>query len=276
MKKYLSLLIAIFISVYLVLNSAGCLSSRCDPRGKDWYNYTAYPYISTPFNELYDGSYSIKIDERGNVQLKTLNGETINGVLTIENKENSKITNVYIEFENGKKAEGSCLEGNSERVLNFYYEANSYRFYDSPSQTKEELDQYRSQFIDFLSNVYKTETFPTQEEISTNDLYRRFTYYRQIDPCCNGPIVYDSVEKATIEKIEPLKYGNKLTVTVNGESREYQSEQNVTIAVIRNGELKKLDPSEIHEGECLISKEYHYRNGEPYYEAAIIYYVEDI
>ena len=83
MKKILSIIFSVIFTLCLALSFAGCnISFYCDPKGEEWYNAAEFPNISDPFQEIYDGSYSIQIDKSGNVTLKTLEGETVNGTLS--------------------------------------------------------------------------------------------------------------------------------------------------------------------------------------------------
>ena len=128
-----------------------------------------------------------------------------------------------------------------------------------------------------MTNVYETGKFPTQEEIVNNDLYQQFTSYCQIDPCCGGPIVYDIVEKATIEKIaEVEEWGEetKLRVNVNGEIFDCEEIESITVVSIgKDGEIKKLTYEDIRDGQCLVSRNSYYSNGETY-SIDRIFYIE--
>lgn len=146
--------------------------------------------------------------------------------------------------------------------------------------SQEDFDAYYSQFVDFLTDVYETGTFPTQQEIESNALYRKFTDYVHIDPCCGGPIRYSALEKTTIEKIElntdyfQLTYN--LYINTNGENFTCLIFEDDTFVTIKNGKLTKLTIDDITEGECLIRRTAYRDNGEiTHYNAYAIFYIED-
>ena len=146
--------------------------------------------------------------------------------------------------------------------------------------SQEDFDTYYSQFVDFLTDVYETGTFPTQQEIESNALYRKFTDYVHIDPCCGGPIRYSALEKTIIEKIElntdyiMLTYN--LYINTNGENFTCLIFEDDTFVTIKNGKLTKLTIDDITEGECLIRRVAYRDNGEiTHYNAYTIFYIED-
>lgn len=261
LKKCLSFGLMILLTICMGMGFVGCFSDGADtddlaalllgydPKGKVWYNGSELPSIDEPFRAVYDGCYSVQIDEDGNVLFRPLNGETIVGKLSTETQ--NFRTKVSILFENGKLATGSC----SKQNFSFLYERKNYRFYDSIQTTKEEFDEYLSQFIAFLTNVYETGNYPTAEEIAADRLYRAFTNYHQTDPCCGGPIVYEIVERATIESIEKVDYGTKMTVTLNGERVDCVLSDDCDIARVANGAIEELSVDDITPGECLINIE---------------------
>lgn len=250
-EKLLTIGLAVLLMLCMSISLVGCSVTYYDPRGKEWYNCASLPSIEEPFNAIYDGCYSIQTDKDGNVLFKPLNGEEINGKLTISsNDEYSNSTSISIAFENGKTARGTCYKNH----LSIYYDNRGYGFRDERQLSKEEFETCRSQFIELLINVYETGNFPTQQEIENNDLYKKFTNYSQIDPCCGGPIVYDTVEKATIEAIEIMEYGKRIFLDTGGERiYGYMMEEDIVVASIKNGEIKELALSDVKEGECLIS-----------------------
>ncbi len=268
------------LTLCMSVSFSSCISFYCDPKGKDWYNSISLPNISNPFNEIYDGSYSIRIDEDGGVVFKPLDGEEIKGTLTTSLNPRNTRTNVSIEFENGKTAWGYCYTRDKGRYLTIIFGNKSYVFTDKRQLSKEEFEVYRSQFIAFLSNVYETGVFPTQEEIENNSLYKQFTNYYQIDPGHGGPIHYETLERVTIEKIESVEnYGDiikEITVNINGESVVCQLDLMVA-ARIRNGELQALSESDITEGDCLMGR-YRYWHGleeREEYRILEIFYLEN-
>ena len=257
MKKILSIGLAVVLTMCMGLSLVGCFSYYHNPKGKEWYNIASLPYISNPFNAIYDGCYSIQIDKDGTVAFKTLKGEEIKGTLSTSfgHKNLSSFADISIQFENGKTATGKCSTKDKERTLSIYYDGRTYKFGEKRQLSKEEFETYRSQFVQFLISVYQTGSFPTEQEIENNSLYQQFTNYFQIDPCCGGPFVYDTVRKGTIEKIEDVNSWKELTLTVDGERVVCETESDTFVALIKNGEITELDLSDIKEGECLISYE---------------------
>lgn len=263
MRKFLSVVLAVLLIVCTGLTLVGCASSYYDPRGKKWYNATPTPNITYPFREIYDGCYAIQIDKDGNTELQTLNGEVVKGKLSVSFRKKNilKSAVISVEFENGKTATGSCSKRDNTRSLSIYYDGVTYNFTDTRQLSKDEFDAYRAQFTEFLIGVYQTGVFPSETEIENNSLYQKFTNYFQIDPCCGGPFVYDTVRKGTIEKIEDVNRWKELTLTVDGERVVCETESNTFVALIKNGEITELDLSDIKEGECLISYEGSYNIG---------------
>ncbi len=280
MKKVFSLCFAILLTICMSISFVGCISFYCNPRGKDWYNHISLPSITNPFDGTYDGSYSIQIDKEGNVVFKTLDGEELKGTLSTSLNDVNPWTEVFIQFENGRAASGKCYRKNGGRTLQIHYDHKVYNFSDTRQMSKEEFETYRSQFIEFLTNVCETGNFPTQEEIANNDLYQQFTNYYQIDPCCGGPIEYETLEKATIEKIEKIEEWSEdllLTIRINGESDDYvayEGDSLVIVSIDKNGEFKEIAFSDIKEGECLVSRDSYYSNGETGYYIDRIFYIE--
>ena len=253
-KKLLTIGLAVLFVLGVGASFSGCSTFYCNPKGKDWYNAISLPSITNPFNEIYDGCYSIQIDKEGNVLFKPLNGEEIKGKITTRLNDKHFWTDVTIQFENGGWLSGKCYKNNSGRVL-IINSDRQYTFTDKKQLSKEEFENNRKQFIDFLTNVYQTGIFPTQQEIETNSLYQQFTNYYQIDPCCGGPIVYDTLEKATIEKIETTENGKEITLTVGEESIVCQMEtENFIVANIGNDKITALSESDITLGDCLAQK----------------------
>lgn len=293
MKKTIAIVLTVMFIICATLSLVGCTSNSllCDPRGKEWYNYATYPSIYDPFVEIYDGSYSIKIDKNGNVEFKLLTGEVWKGVLTVSFDGVSAIwkAKISIEFENGDKARGWCERDIYGRYLYFYtYDEYShgikYEFSDKVQCTKEEMGVYRSQFVEFLINVYETGVFPTKEEIANNELYRKFTDYSQIDPHHGGPSRYAIVERAIIQDILTQNDRTSIVVNMNGETVDCKVDYDVTVQCyeIKGGTIREIeveDVSDIKKEECLISinKSYScdaYGNEEITYHITDIFYVE--
>ena len=262
MKKILSIIFSVIFTLCLALSFAGCnISFYCDPKGKEWYNAAAFPSISDPFQEIYDGSYSIQIDKSGNVILKTLEGETVNGTLSTPWEMGSLRTS--IQFEDGKTVSAICKQDKDGRYLRFSYKNQYYSFYGERRVSQEEMLAYRGQLIQFLTNVYQTGVFPTTEEIKNNILYERFTNAYQIDPCCGGPYVYKKVEQATIEKIEAVEdsQAKKLTIKATERSIVCVVDKDISVTMIRDGAFEKLAFEDIKEGKCLVIPYEFYNSG---------------
>ena len=253
----------------------GCSTFYCDPKGKDWYNLASLPSIYAPFNEVYDGSYYIKIDKNGEVIFKPLNGEEIKGTVTTYPHEVQFFTCLTIQFENGKVAGGTCKTTRTGRSLSITYD-RTYQFTDKRQLSKEEVEGVRHQFIDFLSSVYQTGVYPTQQEIATNSLYRQFTNYHQIDPCCGGPIVYDIIQRATIIKIEPTIDGKAITLSVKEETITCLIEtNNFIVASINNNQIIEMIENDITPGDCLVQISPIYES-DKIYEIYRIFYLNNI
>ena len=262
MKKILSIIFSVLFTLCLALSFAGCnISFYCDPRGKEWYNAAGFPSISNPFQEIYDGSYSIQIDESGNVTLTTLEGETVNGTLSTSLERGSLLTS--IQFEDGGTRTAICKQDKYGRYLRFSYKNQDYSFYGERCVSQEEMVAYRGQLIQFLTNVYQTGVFPTTAEIKNNILYERFTNAYQIDPGCGGPYVYKKVEQATIEKVEVVEdsQAKKLTIKANDRSVICVVGNDISVTMIRDGAFEKLAFSDIKEGKCLVIPYQFYSNG---------------
>lgn len=277
MKKFLSTLLAVFLTLCLALSFAGCTSFYCNPKGKAWYNWIAFPSIANPYNEIYDGSYSIEIDKKGNVVFKTLDGEELKGTLSTSPSKYRLEMDVDIVFENGKTAHGYCEQDKYGRTLRIYYGGNSYVFGEKQQLSKEEMLAYRGEFIQFLTNVYQTGVFPTEEEIKNNQAYQKYTGYIQIDSCCGGPFVYDTLEKANIEKIEPIENNinsAELTLEINGTSVVCPVWNETNVTLIKDGAFEKGAFSDIRTGECLILPNRYYSSGEEIHSISSIFYFE--
>ena len=276
MKKISTVILSVILFICSCLSFTSCLNKYCDPRGKAWYNYTSLPDISNPFAATYDGSYSVQIDKKGNIEFKTLNGDVLTGTLSCSFDRDRYLADIDIQFDNGETAGGYCEQTSKGRNLKLIYKHTSYEFGDKRQTSKEEFEEYRRQFVGFLTNVYETGVFPTEEEIKVNSDYRQFTDYHQIDPCCNGPIDYEQLEKAVIEKVEIAEYNERIAiimVNVGGESFSCEVIiSSLEIALItRDGEIKELGIDEVKEGGCLLTK---YGYGEDLYSLSRIFYIE--
>ena len=253
-KKLLTIGLAVLLMLCMSVSLSGCSKFYCDPKGKEWYNTISLPSISNPFNEIYDGCYSIQIDRDGNVLFKPLNGEQIKGKITTRFNDKHFWTDVTIQFENGGLASGKCYKDKTSRVL-IINSDRQYTFTDKKRLSKEEFENNRNQFINFLTNVYQTGIYPTQQEIAVNSLYQQFTNYYQIDPCCGGPFVYDVVEKANIINIETTENGKEITLAIQEENIVCQMEtENFIVANIDNGKITALVESDITLVDCLVQK----------------------
>ena len=276
-KKVLTIAASFLFISCSCLSFTGCVS-YCDPRGKDWYNMCSLPSIDAPFNEIYDGCYYIKIDKDGNVLFKPLSGEEIKGKLYIE-RANTK-ARLTVEFENGVTSTGLCRKQDGERTMYINYGLNTYYFSGVRQYTKEAFDEYRRQFIEFLTEVYETGIFPTQEEIEANDLYKKFTNYYQIDPGCGGPIVYETVEWATINNVEIREIRSQIFEVEMSVSLENKSfvcvTDSITVVNIESGEIKELSIQDITEGECLVTHEVWWSSGEKDVVNRIFYFDKNI
>ena len=276
-KKVLTIAALFLFISCSCLSFTGC-ATFCNPRGLDWYNWCSLPSIYEPFNEVYDGSYSIKIDKSGNVLFKPLNGEEIKGKLYTEIV--SMKTSLTIEFENGETSTGYCYNQDGDRTMYIYYGGKSYYFSGVRQYTKEEFDEYRRQFIEFLYEVYQTNKFPTQQEIERNESYRKFTNYHQIDPCCGGPIVYETVERATINNVEIREIRSQIfevELSVSLEDKSFVCvTAPITVINIENGEIKELSFQDITEGECLVTHEVWWSSGEKDVVKRIFYFDKNI
>lgn len=256
MKRIISLFLSLICCSCLF---SGCNSSYCDPKDKEWYNAALLPDIRNPFNEVYDGKYSIQIDKDGNVTFKTLKGETFNGYITKSFKNKTlRSTNISIQFDNGKTATARCSKTDTGRQLTITNDFKDYYFSDKKCVSKQEFETYRSQFIDFLTNVYNTGVYPALTEVAHNNLYIQFTNYVQIDPCCGGPFIYDSAQKANLQNVESTenKYYYSVDCRVGSDSEALNKKISVEedfeniVLVKKQGTLEKLN--EIREGDCLI------------------------
>lgn len=278
LKKLLSILLSCLLMLCMSISLFGCSTFYCDPKGKDWYNSISLPNISNPFNEIYDGCYSIQIDKEGNVLFKPLNGEEIKGKITTRFNDKHFWTDVTIQFENGSWSSGKCYKHDTRRFLTINSDRR-YTFTDKRQFSKEEFENNRRQFIDFLTNVYQTGIFPTKQEIAVNSLYQQFTNYFQIDSHHGGPIVYDRVEKANIIKIETTENGKEITLAIEEETIVCQIEtENFIVANISNDKITELSESDITLGDCLVQKlsYWHGLYGTYEYSISKIFYFNNI
>ena len=248
MKKLLSISLVILLAICASTVFFGCgTSSYCDPKGKYWYNYMELPSVINPYRAVYDGSYTVTIYEDGtayfNPGSQVLKGQLIGS---------SSDKNSYLmQFEDGTTAKVSCSKSKNYRYLSLIYEDKIYSFSGNKQYTKDEFDNYLSQFIEFLSSVYQTGDFPTEEEIKDNDIYWEFTSCRQIDPCCNGPLVYSTVEKITITRVSITEDESIIVFKTKDGAFVREVKNDFFVASIKDGQLITLTLKDITEGECL-------------------------
>lgn len=214
----------------------------------DWYNCAKLPSMEDPFAEVYDGCYSIEIDENNNVTFKSINQEQLNGTLEYEEKEYT--FDIKITFENNEIANGNLSINNDSPYLHFFYKGVNHCFTKSRVISKEEFDLYRSEFNAFLRDSFNNNTYPSIEEVETNELYIQYTNFNQIDPCCNGPKIYVGVNKVSI--ITDLEKG-EITATYNDGTID-----NINIYDIDNIVLVKLDGTferleQVQDGQCFLT-----------------------
>ena len=214
----------------------------------DWYNCAKLPSMEDPFAEVYDGCYSIEIDENNNVTFKSINQEQLNGTLEYEEKEYT--FDIKITFENNEIANGNLSINNDSPYLHFFYKGVNHCFTKSRVISKEEFELYRSEFNAFLRDSFNNNTYPSLEEVETDELYRQYTNFHQIDPCCNGPKIYVGVNKVSI--ITDFEKG-EIAATYNDGTID-----NINIYDIENIVLVKLDGTferleQVQEGQCFLT-----------------------
>ena len=250
MKK---ILVSIFLLVFgLCLVGCDIINNPKKPSIEmlysDWYNCAKLPSMQDPFAEVYDGCYSIEIDENNNVTFKSINQEQLNGTLEYEEKEYT--FDIKITFENNEIAKGSLSISNDSPYLRFFYKGVNHCFSKSEALSKEEFELYRSEFNAFLRDSFNNNTYPSLEEVETDELYRQYTNFHQIDPCCNGPKIYVGVNKVSI--ITDLEKG-EIVATYNDGTID-----NINIYDIENIVLFKLDGTferleQVQEGQCFLT-----------------------
>lgn len=214
----------------------------------DWYNCAKLPSMEEPFAEVYDGCYSIEIDENNNVTFKSINQEQLNGTLEYEEKEYT--FDIKITFENNEIAKGSLSISNDSPYLRFFYKGVNHCFSKSEALSKEEFELYRNGFNEFLRNAFFNDNYPSLEEVEFNHLYGQYTNFVHIDPCCNGPKIYVGVNKVSI--ISDLEKG-EITATYNDGTID-----NINIYDIENIVLVKLDGTfecleQVQDGQCFLT-----------------------
>ncbi|MBE7079137.1 MAG: hypothetical protein E7380_04705 [Clostridiales bacterium] len=279
MKRLLSIWLAFLLAIFMGISLVGCESEEederaryCDPRGKVWYNEESLPNVEEPFEKGYDGSCYIQIDKEGNVLFKPLDGEEMRGTLTTSKDELLKRTEVSISLENGGLATGDCWQNKYGRDLWIWYNGKCYYFDDKQKISKEEFEEYRGQFVDFLLGVYETGIFPTEEEIAKNELYRKFTHYMQIDPCCGGPITYSTVEKATIKRIYSRAYEEEVVLEIDGKTVTCSQYHPIVALITQSGEIKELSYEDVRKGDCLVRRQ---KKSDGTYSIEGIFYIEE-
>ena len=214
----------------------------------DWYNCAKLPSMENPFAEVYDGCYTIKIDENNNVTFKSINQEQLNGTLEYEEKEYT--FDIKITFENNEIAKGSLSISNDSPYLRFFYKGVNHCFSKSESLSKEEFELYRNGFNEFLRNAFFNDNYPSLEEVEFNHLYEQYTNFVHIDPCCNGPKVYVGANKVSV--ISDLEKGEIAAKYIDG------TIDNINIYDIDNIVLVKLDGTferleQVQDGQCFFT-----------------------
>lgn len=246
----------IFVSMFLLIFGL-CLVGCDNNKNKkptismlysDWYNCAKLPSMEDPFAEVYDGCYSIKVDENNNVTFKSINQEQINGILEYEEKEYT--FDIKITFENNEIANGSLSISNAFPYLYFFYKGVNHCFTKTKVASKEEFEQYRNEFNVFLRESFINDNYPSIEEVETDELYRQYTNFHQIDPCCNGPKKYVGVNKVSI--ISDLEKGEFTAIYNDG------TIDNINIYDIDNIVLIKLDGTferleQVQDGQCFFT-----------------------
>ena len=171
-------------------------------------------------------------------------------ILTLEYEEKEYSFDIKITFENNEIAKGSLSISNDSPYLRFFYKGVNHCFTKSRVISKEEFDLYRSEFNAFLRDSFNNNTYPSLEEVETDELYIQYTNFHQIDPCCNGPKIYVGANKVSI--ISDLEKG-EFTATYNDGRVE-----NINIYDIENIVLVKLDGTferleQVQEGQCFLT-----------------------
>lgn len=271
MKKRVLIWIAFAIVWIIGLTTAFSALWKSDPHSKKWYTVASFPNITNPFYEAYDDAYSIRIDKKGNVEFKAIDGETVTGkAKTVSNDEDPwHVTDISIQFQNGVNSVGYCRRNDKTQTLSIGYDGKRYEF-SSKRQTEKSFASYRGQFIDFLIGVYETGKFPTKKEIAKKRLYQRFTGYYQTDLEQADSIVYDTVERVKIEAVSVVE--RKVSVNVGGKSVVCEIEDSdFIVASINDGQIQKMDLSEVTLGDCLVVPYRDFSSGEEVYRIRGIY-----
>ncbi len=214
----------------------------------DWYNCSKLPNMEQPFSEIYDGCYSIEIDENNSVIFKAINQEHLNGTLEYEVKEYT--IDIEITFINNEIANGSLRINNDSPYLYFYYKGVYYSFTKYQGLSKEEFKVYRNEFNSFLRDAFLNNTYPSIEEIEYNELYREYTNFVQIDPCCNGPKRCVGVNKVSI--VKDLEKGEVIALHNNGTIENIYDIENIVLVKL-DGTFEQLEI--IQDGQCFITNE---------------------
>lgn len=223
---------------------------NCNPCGKDWRNDTSGPTLIHPFNENYDGACSIKIDRDGNVLFKPIDSEQIKGKLTTYSERFGSGTDIVIEFEDGTTSRGGCYWYCGARRLHFEYKSEYYWFSNKSGESKEEIEEQRSELIAFMRSIYDGGAFPTKDEIKENNAYKTFTLYKPGDSAHGGPSSYFIAQKVTIDKLDL----ENMTVTMNrdGEMVQEAIDDSFAVICVSNGEFKEITADESISGDCLV------------------------
>lgn len=274
MKK---ILLGIFLFV-TCLGLSGCNFNTVERPNvemlyNNWYTTDELPNIENPFNESYNGMYTIKIDRNNEVNFTTIDGEKLTGTLVYEKNKNGNTINVKITFDNNDIVSGKLSVYNKVHYLNFNYNNYRYSFSSKKTISKEGFEAYRNKFNAFLRGTFVHNYFPIMEEVVDNNLYKAYTNFYQIDPGCGGPLVYTNAKNAVIsidseKDIIDLKYIEHIDCTdythyghhthyTSNDSRfvkEMKISQIEGMALVKmDGTFEKIDAP--LNGECLITSE---------------------
>ena len=256
----------IFISLFLLIMFS-CLSGckinnntkkpSLEMLYSDWYNCSILPSMDDPFVEVYDGCYSIDIDENNNVTFKSIDQEELTG--TLEYKENEYSISIQITFSNNKISNGRLTIRDDSPYLFFYYNGVNHCFTKSKMMSKEEFELYRNNFNEFLRESYINNSYPSNEEVENNELYKQYTNFVHIDPCCNGPKMFVGVKKIHVTYDDET---GQVTVKYDdGRIENLQLYDIDKIVLVKlDGTFELLD--QVQDGECFLTNQI--ENGQYY------------
>ena len=192
----------------------------------------------------------VPVNLRRFFEVNTLRNFALYIKVSINPLEKEYTFDIKITFENNEIAKGSLSISNDSPYLRFFYKGVNHCFSKSEALSKEEFELYRSEFNAFLRDSFNNNTYPSIEEVETNELYIQYTNFNQIDPCCNGPKIYVGVNKVSI--ITYLEKG-EIAATYNDGTID-----NINIYDIENIALVKLDGTferleQVQEGQCFLT-----------------------